>query len=174
MQVHRLVDNLPGFINSVITIGTFDGVHVGHRKIIEALVEEARRGNGESVLVTFHPHPRKIVQPREPLQLINSLEEKIELLSVTGIDQLVIVPFTQEFSELSADEYMEKFLVGKFHPKTVIIGHDHHFGKGRKGNFELLSENAPRLGFRLIEISQLVLNEIAVSSTKIRKALLSS
>src|SRR5687767_13586607 len=98
MQVHRLVDNLPGFNNSVITIGTFDGVHVGHRKIIEALVEEAGRVNGESVLVTFHPHPRKIVQPDEPLQLINSLEEKIELLSATGIDQLVIVSFTQQFS----------------------------------------------------------------------------
>jgi riboflavin kinase/FMN adenylyltransferase len=134
-------------------------------------VEEARRVKGESVLVTFHPHPRKIVQPHEPLQLINSLEEKIELLSDTGIDQLVIVPFTHQFSELSASEYMENFLVGKFHPKTVIIGHDHHFGKGRTGNFALLKENAPRLGFRLIEISQLVLNEIAVSSTKIRKAL---
>jgi riboflavin kinase / FMN adenylyltransferase len=174
MQVHRLVENLPGFNNSVITIGTFDGVHVGHRKILEALVEESKKVNGESVLVTFHPHPRKIVQPYEPLQLINSLEEKIELLSATGIDHLVIVPFTSEFASLSATEYMEKFLVGKFHPKTVIIGHDHHFGKGRTGNFALLQENASRLGFRLIEISQLVLNEIAVSSTKIRKALLGS
>jgi riboflavin kinase / FMN adenylyltransferase len=174
MQVHRQVDNLPPFKNSVITIGTFDGVHEGHKKIISALVEEAKRVSGESVIVSFHPHPRKIVQPEAPLQLINSLEEKIELLSRTGIDHLVIVPFTAEFSELSATEYMENFLVGKFHPKTIIIGYDHHFGKGRKGNFQLLAQNADRLGYHLVEISEHVLNEIAVSSTKIRNALLES
>ena len=174
MQVHRLVDSLPSFRNSVITIGTFDGVHAGHRKIIEALVNEASKIEGESVLVTFHPHPRKIVQPHEPLQLINSLDEKIELLSGTGIDHLVVVQFTPQFSEQSAAEYMENFLVGKFHPRFIIIGHDHHFGKGRTGNFALLTENAERLGFQLIEISEHVLNEITVSSTKIRKALLGS
>ncbi len=174
MQVHRSVDKLPAFKNSVITIGTFDGVHEGHKKIIRALKKEAERISGESIIISFHPHPRKIVQPDQPLQLINSLDEKISLLSATGINHLVIVPFTPEFSNLTAGEYMEKFLVENFHPHSIIIGYDHHFGKGRQGNYKLLEDNAERLGFQLIEIPEYVLNEIAVSSTKIRKALLES
>src|SRR5678815_1463535 len=120
MQVHRDLDQLPSFNNAVITIGTFDGVHAGHRKIIDALVLEARAAEGESVIITFHPHPRKIVHPDAHLQLINTLEEKIELLHASGIDHLVVVPFTREFSEIPADDYIADFLIKKFKPHTII------------------------------------------------------
>ena len=174
MQVHRSIAGLPTFRRAVITIGTFDGVHEGHRKIIAALREEAARVDGESVIISFHPHPRKVVQPDLRMQLINTLEEKILLLGETGIDHLVIVPFTSSFAGLSATEYISDFLVKNFAPHTIIIGYDHHFGKGRQGNFELLQAAAPRHGYRLIEIPKHVLDALAVSSTKIRNALLQS
>lgn len=171
MQVHRSIDYLPGFKNSVITIGTFDGVHEGHRQIIEALKAEAQAVNGEAVIITFDPHPRKIVHPHTHLHLINTLEEKIELLSGTGIDHLVVVPFTKEFSDQPAEAYIEHFLIGKFHPHCIIIGYDHHFGHERKGNFRLLENQAAQFHYRLLEIPKHVLDSIAVSSTKIRKAI---
>jgi riboflavin kinase / FMN adenylyltransferase len=174
MQVHRSIENLPHFINSVITIGTFDGVHEGHKKIIDALISEARSVQGESVIITFHPHPRKIVNPNQHLQLINTLPEKIELLRKTGIDHLVIVPFNDQFARQTAIEYIENFLISKFHPHTIIIGYDHHFGKGREGNFMLLAEKADYYNYRLLEIPKYILQEVAVSSTQIRKALLES
>lgn len=174
MQVYRSIENLPSFKNAVITIGTFDGVHEGHRKIISALIREAQSVDGESIIITFHPHPRKIVNPDESLHLINTLDEKIELLSKTGVDHLVIVPFSHEFSEQSADEYIENFLIRRFRPHTIIIGYDHHFGKGRQGNFMMLAEKADHYGYRLLEIPKYILDEIAVSSTKIRNALLQS
>jgi riboflavin kinase/FMN adenylyltransferase len=174
MQVHYSVDNLPSFTNSVITIGTFDGVHEGHRKIISALIKEANKNQGESIIITFHPHPRKVVYPEEPLQLINTLNEKIELLSKTGIDHVVVVPFTKEFAEKTAQQYISEFLVNNFHPRSIIIGFDHHFGKDRKGNYRLLEEYSDKCQFSLIEIPKHILDEIGVSSTKIRQALLNS
>jgi len=174
MQVHRRIENLPPFKNAVITIGTFDGVHEGHKKIISALMNEAKAVEGESVIITFDPHPRKIVRPDETLQLINTLDEKVELLGKTGIDHIVIVPFTQAFAEQTAEEYIQNFLINNFHPHSIIIGYDHHFGKGRKGDFKLLEENAPVFRYKLLEIPKHVLDEIAVSSTKIRNALLES
>lgn len=174
MQVHYSIDKLPAFKNPVITIGTFDGVHEGHKKIIRALLDEADRINGESVIITFHPHPRKIITPDEPLRLINTLNEKIELLAKTGIHHLVVVPFTAEFALLSAEEYISDFVVSRFHPSTIIIGYDHHFGKERKGNFALLQNNAIRYGYRLQEIPKHVLNEVDISSTKIRNAITNS
>lgn len=174
MQVHRSIDHLPSFTRAVVTIGTFDGVHLGHRKIIDALKKEAKAVDGESVIISFHPHPRKIVHPHETLQLINTLEEKISLLTQSGIDHLVIVPFNQAFAEQSADDYIEKFLIRKFNPNTIIIGYDHHFGRDRKGNYLLLEEKAPLYQYRLVEIPKYLLDEVGVSSTKIRKAILSS
>lgn len=171
MQVHRSIEQLPVFNRPVITIGTFDGVHLGHRKIIDALVKEARSVEGESVIITFHPHPRKIVNPEQHLQLINTLDEKIELLSATGIDHLVVVPFTTAFASQTAEEYMENFLKRKFNPHTIIIGYDHHFGKDRRGNFMFLAEKADQYQYKLLEIPKYLLDEIAVSSTKIRNAL---
>ena len=172
MQVHRNIDSLPQFRNAVITIGTFDGVHLGHQKIITALVQEAKKLGGESVIITFDPHPRKIITPAGHLQLINTLHEKIDLLQEKEIDHLVVVPFTLSFSEQAAEAYIKYFLVKLFHPHTIIIGYDHHFGKDRKGNYRLLEEKAWVYNYRLMEIPKQVLDEIAVSSTKIRDALL--
>src|SRR5688500_18675777 len=138
MQVHRDIERLPHFRNAVITIGTFDGVHKGHQKIIAAIRERAAAVNGESVVVTFHPHPRKIVTPDTSLQLINTLEEKTELLRKQGIDHLVVVPFTAAFAEQSPEAYISDFLIDKFRPHTIVIGYDHHFGKYRRGNYRLL------------------------------------
>jgi riboflavin kinase/FMN adenylyltransferase len=174
MQVHRGIENLPVFTNSVITIGTFDGVHEGHRKIISSLVNQARKVNGESVIITFDPHPRKVVKPDESLQLINTLEEKIELLTATGIDHLVIVSFTKEFADLTAKQYISDFLIKNFQPNTIIIGYDHHFGKNRQGNFLLMEEKAPAYHYTLLEIPKHELEHIGISSTKIRTALLES
>src|SRR5688572_17038689 len=118
MQVHRDINNLPRFKNAVITIGTFDGVHSGHLQIIKQLTGEAEKINGESVIITFHPHPRMILSSEKTVLLLNTLDEKIELLEKQGIDQLVVVPFTKEFSEQTAEEYIEDFLFKKFRPHT--------------------------------------------------------
>ena len=172
MQVHQDIVHLPLFKNAVLTIGTFDGVHLGHRQIISQLKAEAARINGETVIITFHPHPRKIINSsKPPIHLINTIEEKMELLEALDIDHLVIVPFDERFSQISAEDYIEEFLVEKFHPHTIIIGYDHHFGKGRTGNYLLLEEYSVKSGFRLIEISSHIIAENAVSSTRIRQSL---
>lgn len=173
MQIHRNLDQLPEFRNAVVTIGTFDGVHAGHRQIIDELIREARAVNGETVIITFHPHPRKVVTSAIlGVRLINTPEEKLELLEQLGIDHVVVVPFTDAFANQAAEEYVENFLVKKFHPHTVIIGYDHRFGKERKGDYRLLEQLAPRFGYQLREIPKHILDEIAISSTRIREALL--
>ena len=174
MIVHRDINNLPHFNNAVITIGTFDGVHTGHLQIIQQLKEEAQKINGETVIITFHPHPRMILSPEKTVMLLNTLDEKIELLEAQGIDQLVVVPFTKEFSEQSAEEYIEDFLFKKFRPHTIIIGYDHHFGNQRRGNYQLLEASASQFNFEVKEIPEHVLNHVTISSTRIREALLSS
>ncbi|MCU0336587.1 MAG: adenylyltransferase/cytidyltransferase family protein, partial [Sediminibacterium sp.] len=121
MKVYRNLDTLPPFVKASITIGTFDGVHLGHQKIIHQLLTAAATNGGESVLITFHPHPRKIVKPDENLMQITTMEERIELLKKLGINNLVIVPFTKAFSQLTALDYVQHFLVEKFHPSTIII-----------------------------------------------------
>lgn len=172
MQVHRDIQNLPGFRKGVVTIGTFDGVHLGHQQIISQLKEEALHIGGETVIITFHPHPRKVVSSSSTVQLLNTIEEKIWLLEKAGIDHLVIVPFTEAFSQLSADEYIQHFLMDRFQPHTVIIGYDHRFGQGRKGDYKLLEQYSESLGFKLKEISPHIINHSTVSSTLIREALL--
>ena len=173
MQVHRDIDNLPVFQNAVVTIGTFDGVHVGHRQIINKLKVEVLKNKGESVIITFHPHPRKIISSAIlGVRLINTLEEKIEVLSGLGIDHLVIVPFTDAFANQPAEEYVRDFLFEKFHPDTVIIGYDHRFGRERLGDYKLLEKMAAQYGFKIKEIPKHILDEIAISSTNIREAIL--
>jgi riboflavin kinase/FMN adenylyltransferase len=171
MQVHRQIERLASFRKAVVTIGTFDGVHTGHQKIIEQLKQEARQIKGESVLITFDPHPRKILSPDKPLKLITTLDEKIELLDKQGIDHLVIVPFTTQFASLSAEAYIQDFLVNKFHPDTVIIGYDHRFGHDRMGDFHMMEAFAEKLNFELREIPEHIVDSIIVSSTKIRQAI---
>jgi riboflavin kinase / FMN adenylyltransferase len=173
MQVHRDIENLPQFRNAVVTIGTFDGVHMGHRQIIDKLKTEAKTIHGETVIITFHPHPRKIVSSTIlGIRLINTLDEKIELLKKLGIDHLVVVPFTDAFANQPAEEYVKNFLIRKFHPHTIIIGYDHRFGKERKGDYLLLEKMASEYSYNLKEIPKHVLDEISISSTKIREALL--
>ncbi|MFI5185187.1 MAG: riboflavin biosynthesis protein RibF [Chitinophagales bacterium] len=172
MKVYRDIDQLPPFRNAVITIGTFDGVHEGHRRIIEHLKQEAEKINGETVIITFHPHPRKVVSSSIlGIRLINTLDEKTELLEKAGIDHLAIVPFTEAFANQSAEDYIQDFLIKKFHPHTIIIGYDHRFGRDRQGDYRLLEKKAPEYNYVLKEISQRVLDEIAVSSTNIRESI---
>ena len=173
MRIYHNLEQLPPFQHSVITIGTFDGVHTGHVRILRQLRQEAARIGGESVIITFYPHPRKVVKGgSEDVRLINTLEEKIQLLSWQQIDHLVIVPFTEAFSQLTAEEYITDFLLARFHPHTVIIGYDHRFGKGRLGDYHLLEQFSSSEGFVLQEIPVHLLNEISVSSTRIREAIL--
>jgi len=175
MEVYRSVELLPPIRNAVITIGTFDGVHEGHRKIIDHLKQEAEAINGETVIITFHPHPRKVVSSAIlGIRLINTLAEKIELLTEAGIDHLVIIPFTEAFAEQSAEDYIQNFLIKTFHPHTIITGYDHRFGKDRLGDYRLLEKMAPVYNYILREIPKHVLDEIAISSTNIREAIVHS
>ena len=179
MQVHRDINNLPGFKNAVITIGTFDGMHIGHLQITKLLKKEAKNIKGESVIITFHPHPRMVVQNIKASQkegatkinLLNTFNEKIAMIEKEEIDHLVIVPFTYKFSLLTAEQYIKQFLVGKFHPHSIIIGYDHHFGKQRQGNYKLLEERAKGFNYIVKEIPEHVINHVAISSTKIREAI---
>ncbi len=173
MQVYYSIEHLPVFKNAVITIGTFDGVHSGHRQIINQLNKEAADINGESVIITFHPHPRKVIS-NKPLYLLNTLDEKIALLQALQVNHLVVVPFNEGFSNQTPEEYVTNFLFDKFHPHTVIIGYDHKFGKDRKGDYHLLENYGKQLGFDVKEISEQIINEAIVSSTLIRKALLNN
>lgn len=173
MKVYFSTETIPAFVKAVVTIGTFDGVHTGHKSILEQLKREAARIGGETVIITFHPHPRKVIVSGQPgIYLINTIDEKIELLQKNGIDHLVVVPFTDDFSQQSPEAYIEKFLFEKFHPHTVIIGYDHRFGRNRKGDYKLLEEYSARLGFNLMEIPAHVINDNTVSSTRIREAVL--
>ncbi len=171
MAVFTDIKNLPRFRNAVLTIGFFDGVHKGHKAILQKVVNHAAKINGESVLLTFEPHPRKLLFPGQPLGLITPLQQKLELIMAAGIKHVVVAPFTREFAGLSASEYIEQFMVGVLHPHSIIIGYDHRFGHDRKGDIELLKQYAPIHNYELIEIPAQLIDEAAVSSTKIRQAI---
>lgn len=173
MQVHYLDQSaLPMFKKAVITIGSFDGVHLGHQQIIQQLKAEAAAIGGESIIISFYPHPRSVIsQNPDNIKLLGTLEEKTRLLAATGIDHLVIVPFDQAFASQSAEGYISDFLVANFHPHTVIIGYDHKFGNNRTGDFHLLKSFGDQLGFQVKEIPEHLLHQIGVSSTKIRQAI---
>lgn len=173
MQIHYDINRLPVFKNAVVTIGTFDGVHEGHKKIIDQLIKTAQEAGGESVIITFHPHPRKIVSSSIlGIRLINTLHEKTELLEQLGINHLVVTPFTEVFANQEPEDYLKDFLIDKFHPHTIIIGYDHHFGKNRKGNYKLLESYQAKYGYNLKEIPKHILDHIGISSTKIRESIL--
>ena len=169
MKVHNDLSSLPHFKNAIVTMGAFDGVHKGHQQIIQRMKQLALNEQGETIIITFHPHPRKVISsvPGEIKQLTN-IKERIQLLEAAGIDHLVIINFDYEFSNKTAEQYVEDFLYQYFKPNTVIVGYDHHFGKGRNGNIELLKTMGAKLHFKVEEINeQLVQNEI-ISSTLIR------
>jgi len=172
MQVHTALDTLPAFKKAVITIGTFDGVHSGHKEVLHALKRTAAMVYGETVLITFDPHPRKIVSSAIlGIRLLNTLEERKQLLAKEGIDHLVVVPFTEKFANLTATEYIQDFLVAYFKPHTIIIGHDHQFGRNRQGDYALLHAKAAQFAYALKEIPRKLVEDITISSTKIREHL---
>ncbi|WP_347172804.1 bifunctional riboflavin kinase/FAD synthetase [Polaribacter uvawellassae] len=157
--------------STVVTIGTFDGVHIGHQKIIEKVVNTAKQLDKKSVLLTFFPHPRMVLQQSVSIELINTIDERADLLSKTGLDYLIIHPFSIEFSRLTALDFVRNVLVNQLHTSKLIIGYDHHFGKNREGNLEQLTEYSHLYNFNVEEIPAQDINDVAVSSTKIRKAL---
>lgn len=172
MQIHEGFEHLAPLPFAVVTSGTFDGVHIGHRKILSRLKEIAAKNNGQSVVLTYWPHPRLVLYPDQTdLKLLNTFEEKAELLEDLGIDHLIKIPFTKSFSRLSGDTFTRKVLVEKIGTKKLVIGYDHRFGKNREGSFEYLKENAHKYGFEVEEIPPQDIDDVTVSSTKIRKAL---
>lgn len=172
MKVHYNLQDLPPFLNGVITTGAFDGVHKGHQKIISRMQEIAAQIVGETIIITFHPHPRKVTSsiPGEIKQL-TSLNERIQLLDKAGIDHLVVVPFDYHFSNLTAQAYVQEFLVEHFHPHTIIVGYDHRFGKGRLGNFDLLKTYGQDFNFSVEQINEQLVGDEIISSTLIREYL---
>lgn len=171
MKLYKNIDEFKTLPLAVATTGTFDGVHIGHRTILNRLIRVAQIHKGESVLLTFHPHPRQILQPDVELKLISTIDERIALLEEIGIDHLIVHPFDKAFSRTSSLEFVRNILVQRIGVKKLVIGYDHHFGRNRKGSFEHLKEYGPLYGFDVEEIPAQDVDEIAVSSTKIRKAL---
>lgn len=156
---------------TVVTIGTFDGVHIGHRKIIEQLLKAGKSHGLESTILTFFPHPRMVLQQNVGLKLINTIEERIAILRETGIDNLIVYPFTKDFSRLEAQEYIEEILIKQLNTKRVIIGYDHHFGCNRTADIKDMHHFGKKYGFEVEEIPEQDIDDVSVSSTKIRKAL---
>lgn len=172
MKVYTNIEDFKNVNNPVVTTGTFDGVHLGHQKIISRLKDIAKGNNGETVLLTFYPHPRMVLFPEDnELKLLNTQEEKIELLEKYGVDHLIIYPFTKEFSRLTSLEFVRNILVNRIKTKRLVIGYNHHFGRNREGTFEHLKEYGPLYGFEVEEIPAKDVDHIEISSTKIRKAL---
>ena len=170
----KIVQNTSNFSvkdETYVTIGTFDGVHFGHQKIIEKLVKEAKKANKKSVVLTFFPHPRMVLQKNASIELINTIEERANLLEKTGLDYLIIHPFSKEFSEMSALEFVRDVLVNQLNISKLIIGYDHHFGKNREGDITQLTEYSHLFDFKVEEIPAQDIDSVSVSSTKVRQAL---
>jgi riboflavin kinase / FMN adenylyltransferase len=172
MEVIRDIADFPRLSFPVVTSGTFDGVHVGHQKILQRVKERARQSNGQSVVITYWPHPRLVLFPEDnDLKLLSTIEERIEQLRSFGIDYLLIIPFTKEFSRLSSRAFITDVLVKALHTKVLVIGYDHRFGKNREGSFEHLKARSAQYGFEVEEIPRQDVDDIGVSSTKIRRAI---
>ena len=172
MQIHRGWENLPSFDQVILTIGTYDGVHFGHQQIIKRINSLAKQHNTESVLLTFHPHPRLVLQPNYDLKMITTIDEKVKLLEGYGLDHLVICPFSPAFASIPAELYVKDVLVKHFLPKKIVIGYDHRFGKGRSGNIDLLKALEKDFQYEVEEISKQTIDDLSVSSTKVRNYLL--
>jgi riboflavin kinase/FMN adenylyltransferase len=173
MKVYTNIDDFKDVKNPIVTTGTFDGVHLGHQKIISRLKDVAKEEDGSTVLLTFSPHPRMVLFPDDnELKLLNTLPEKIELLEKYGVDHLIVYPFTKEFSRFTSIEFVRNILVNSIQTKRLVIGYNHHFGRNREGSFEHLKEYGPLYGFQVEEIPAKDIDHIQISSTKIRNALL--
>lgn len=172
MQVYYNLSDFPNLSFPVVTSGTFDGVHLGHQTIIARLKELSLKFAGQSVVITYHPHPRLVLQPNNTeLEILNTLPEKIARLEQLGVDHLLIIPFDSTFASLTSEEFIRKILVDVVHTRKLVIGYDHHFGKNREGCFDHLLNYGPKYGFDVEEIPAQDIDQVAVSSTKIRTAL---
>ncbi|MCH7398434.1 bifunctional riboflavin kinase/FAD synthetase [Belliella sp. DSM 107340] len=172
MRIYEGIEDFGPVTNPVVTSGTFDGVHLGHQKILHRIRTIADEIGGETVLITFWPHPRLVLYPTEhKLKLLSTFEEKTKLLRQFGIDHLITIPFTKEFSELSSEDFIQKIIIDKIQTRKLVIGYDHRFGKNREGGFDYLKENIQNYAFELEEISREDVENVGVSSTKIRHAL---
>lgn len=172
MKVYHKIEDFEKLNNAIVTSGTFDGVHLGHQKILKRLTQSAKKYKGESVLLTFWPHPRFILNPDDhSLKLLSTFQEKAELLEQQGVDHLVKILFTKEFSQMSSEDFIQKILIEKIGTKHLIIGYDHRFGRNREGSFDHLKANAKQYGFEIEEIPREDVDHVGISSTKIRHAL---
>lgn len=172
MIIYTGLDDIQPLPNAVVTSGTFDGVHRGHQTILSRLTEVARASGGESVLITYWPHPRTVVSnDSQNLKLLTTLDEKIELLDQAGVDYLVVIPFTRSFSELTSEEYIRQILIDKIGTKKLVIGYDHRFGRDREGGFDYIQAHQSEYGFEVEEIPRQDIEAVGVSSSKIRAAL---
>jgi riboflavin kinase/FMN adenylyltransferase len=172
VQVHYNLSDFPNLSFPVVTTGTFDGVHLGHQTIIARLKELSLKFDGQSVVITYHPHPRMVLQPNNTeLEFLNTLPEKIARLEQLGVDHILIIPFDSTFASLTSEDFIRKILVDIVHTRKLVIGYDHHFGKNREGSFDHLVEYGPKYGFDVEEIPAQDIDQVAVSSTKIREAL---
>lgn len=169
MKVHYGFDSLPAFRAPVVTVGSYDGVHGGHRAILRRINELAAQNGGESVVVTFAPHPRIVLGKADGLKLLNTLEEKIALLEEVGVDHLIVAPFTEEFSRLSSQEYVRDYLVERIGVHTLVVGYNHHFGHNKDGDFRFLQSMQEEYGFEVYEISRQQIDDEKVSSTVVRQ-----
>jgi len=158
--------------NTILTLGTFDGIHPGHKKIIEKVVEDAETENSRSFLITFDPHPRTIIAKGDEIKLLNTFQEKIEIIKNLGIQNLLVINFTKEFSQLTSEEFVKKYIIDSIGVKEIVIGHDHRFGKGRGGDEQTLREMGKEFDFELSVVGPVYQNGIIMSSTKIRNALI--
>ena len=171
MKLFQSINNYLSSKKTIITIGTFDGIHIGHRKILNKIIQSAHEVNCESLVLTFFPHPRMILQEDSTVKLLNSMDEKIGLLQEIGIDNLIIHPFDKEFSQLTAEKFVKNILVDKLQIQKIIIGYDHRFGKNRTADINDLLHFGKKYRFEVEQISAQEIDAIAVSSTKIRNAL---
>lgn len=172
MKIYNCIKDFQPVENTIVTIGTFDGVHLGHQAIFDKMKEDARKINGHTVVITFYPHPRIVLGlDSEQLRFINTQEKKINRIEEAGIDSLIIVQFTKEFAALSSEAFITDFVIEKVNPVKIITGYDHHFGKNRRGGYELLSEMGREYGFSVEKVEARYVNDTKVSSTRIRKLL---
>jgi riboflavin kinase/FMN adenylyltransferase len=172
VQIHHDISGLKDVKDSIVTIGTFDGVHLGHQKIIRRLIDLKKKEGGETVLFTFDPHPRKVLFPDQTdLKLITTTEEKCRLLEKLGIDHVLVFPFTKAFSQMHATEYISEIIAKGLHTKSLVIGYDHRFGSNREGNIDTLKELSTTYNFKVEEIPAQEINQLNISSTRIRKAI---
>lgn len=171
MRVYNDLISIEKNVNTIITIGTFDGVHLGHQEIFNVLINKSKNNGCRSFVITFEPHPRMVIQPNSDLKLLTTFEEKVEILEEMGIDNLLVIPFTTEFSQLTSEDFFRQYILDGIGIKKMVIGYDHHFGKGRDGDEQKIRELGALNNFEVQKTEAVTINEIVVSSSKIRNAL---